>query len=70
MCVFCGRVGPPGTEDVTSKWVRKVLNLTSDVTIRADPSGVSARTQHLVVTVDDMVCQPRSNGRMSRLRLR
>jgi hypothetical protein len=63
-CIFCGQHRLASIEDVISKWVRYALDPTSSVTIRAEPSGATARTQHLVVTLRDMVCEECNTGWM------
>ena len=63
-CIFCGQCRLTSIEDVISKWVRYALNPTSSVTIRAEPSGANARTQHLVVTLRNMVCEECNIGWM------
>jgi len=63
-CIFCGQLRLASIEDVIPKWVRNALDPTSSVTIRAEPSGITARTQHLVVTLRDMVCEDCNTGWM------
>jgi hypothetical protein len=66
-CVFCGQRKPASEEDVIPKWIRRTLNITSEVIIRAEPTGATARTQHLRITLQDMVCETCNNTWMSRL---
>lgn len=63
-CMFCGLTRPASIEDVIPKWVRYALNPTSGVTVRAEPGDVTARMQHLVVTLHGMVCEVCNNGWM------
>lgn len=63
-CIFCGLNKLASTEDVIPKWARNALNPTSQVTIRAEPDGASARTQHLVVTLPDKICEECNTGWM------
>jgi hypothetical protein len=63
-CVFCGLHRLASIEDVVPKWVRYALDPTSSITIRAEPCGATARTQHLVVTLRDMVCEECNIGWM------
>lgn len=63
-CIFCGQYKLASIEDVISKWIRYALDPTSSVTIRAEPSGTTARAQHLVVTLRDMVCEECNTGWM------
>lgn len=63
-CMFCGLSRLASIEDVIPKWARYALNPTSSVTIRAEPSGATARTQHLVVTLRDTVCEECNTGWM------
>jgi hypothetical protein len=65
--VFCGNERLASIEDVMPKWVRKALALSSPVTIRAGSSGATAHTQHLLVTLRDMVCENCNNRWMSAL---
>jgi hypothetical protein len=66
-CIFCGRRRPASEEDVISKWIRRTLNLTSEVIIRGEPTGATARAQHLRITLENMVCEICNNTWMSRL---
>jgi hypothetical protein len=66
-CVFCGQRKPASEEDVIPKWIRRTLNLTWEVIIRAEPTGATARTQHLRITLQDLVCETCNNTWMSRL---
>lgn len=66
-CIFCGRQKPASEEDVIPKWIRRTLDPTSEIVIRAEPTGATSRTQHLVVTLADMVCQESNNTWMSKL---
>lgn len=66
-CIFCGLSKPSSTEDVLPKWARYAINPTSKVTIRAEPGGSTASTQHLVLTLDDMVCEVCNTGWMHQL---
>ena len=63
-CIFCGLHRLASIEDIISKWIRYALDLKSSVTIRAEPTGATARTQHLVVTLRDMVCEACNTGWM------
>ncbi len=63
-CIFCGIHRLASVEDVISRWIRYALNLTSPVTIRAEPTGASVRRQHLVVTLRGMVCEACNTGWM------
>jgi hypothetical protein len=63
-CVFCGLNKLASIEDVIPKWVRYALDPTTRVAIRAEPSGASIITQHLVVTLTDTVCEACNNGWM------
>lgn len=63
-CIFCGLFRLASIEDVISKWVRYALDPTSSVTIRAEPSGAAAKTQHLVLTLRNMVCEECNTGWM------
>ncbi len=63
-CVFCGLSRLASVEDVVPKWVRYALDPTSSVTVRAEPGGATARMQHLVVTLHDMVCEVCNTGWM------
>ena len=69
-CIFCGQQKPASEEDVVPKWIRRTLNLSSEVIIRADPTGATARTQHLRITLQNMVCEACNNTWMSRLEKR
>jgi hypothetical protein len=63
-CVFCGLSRLASIEDVVPKWIRYALDPASSVTVRAEPGGATARMQHLVVTLHDMVCEaPRVRNR-------
>jgi hypothetical protein len=62
--IFCGLHKLASVEDVIPKWVRYALEPTSPVTIRAESTGASARTQHLVVVLRDSVCEECNNGWM------
>jgi hypothetical protein len=62
-CIFCGLSKLASIEDVIPKWVRYALNPTSGITIRSG-SGATARTQHLVMTLRDMVCEVCNTGWM------
>jgi hypothetical protein len=66
-CIFCGLSKQASVEDVISKWIRYALDPTSSVTIRAESSGLTASTQHLVVTLRDMVCEECNTGWMHQL---
>jgi uncharacterized protein YlxP (DUF503 family) len=66
-CIFCGLYKQASVEHVISKWIRYALDLTSSVTIRAEPSGATAHTQHLVVTLCGMVCEECNTGWMHQL---
>ena len=63
-CVFCDLSRLASIEDVIPKWVRYALDPRTSVTIRAEPGGATARTQHLVVTLRDMVCEECNTGWM------
>jgi hypothetical protein len=63
-CIFCGITMPTSIEDVIPKWARYALDPTSSVTVRAEPGNVTARMQHLVVTLHGMVCEACNNGWM------
>jgi hypothetical protein len=62
-CIFCGLLKLASTEDVIPKWVRYALDLTTGVTIQTS-SGATTKTQHLVVTLSDMVCETCNTGWM------
>jgi hypothetical protein len=66
-CVFCGLSRLASVEDVVPKWVRYALDPASNITVRAEPDGATARMQHLVVTLHDMVCEECNTGWMLRL---
>ena len=66
-CIFCGQRKPASEEDVVPKWIRRTLNLSSEVIVRADPTGATARTQHLRITLQNMVCEACNNIWMSSL---
>lgn len=63
-CVFCGLSRLASVEDVVPKWVRYALDPASNITVRAEPDGATARMQHLVVTLHDMVCEECNTGWM------
>jgi hypothetical protein len=63
-CMFCGLTRPTSIEDVIPKWVRYALDPTFGVTVRAEPGNVTARMQHLVVTLHGMVCEACNTGWM------
>ena len=66
-CVFCGLNRLASIEDAIPKWVRYALDPSTSVTIRAEPGGATAHTQHLVVTLRDMVCEECNTGWMHEL---
>src|SRR5260370_10984803 len=66
-CIFCGLLKQASIEDVISKWIRYALDPTTSVIIRAESTGRAARTQHLVVTLRDMVCEECNTGWMHQL---
>ena len=66
-CIFSGLRRPESEEDVISKWIRRTLDPATKVIIRAEPTRVVSRLQHLTVTLEDMVCQECDNPWMSRL---
>jgi hypothetical protein len=66
-CIFCGRQKSASEEDVIPKWIRRTLDPTSEIVIRAEPTGATSRMQHLVVMLADMVCEECNNTWMSKL---
>ncbi len=74
-CLLCGSAtGPPSTEHVIPRWVRKAFNVPGSLTLYASDGVPDARRvaglPALNITVDEAICEPCNNGPLSHLEKR
>ncbi len=67
-CIMCGYLGMPSSEHVVPIWVRKLLDIRSEVALlRGEEREELHSRPHLTVKLRGMICTTCNNGWMSKL---